>query len=187
MSFMKAGALHRMIYNMRLVDTKTPVLVLVTQQGLEMSIWDGHERMADWNEFVVVAGDTSQLPQRAFMINDTKALELWLRDFSSDSEMPVEWDTGALYVNGVVWGEPQETYDDYSHLFNHKYLALPEQIQFALNPKRMRKFSTLKPGDYPLYLKVWYHTEIKRTVVLYSCGPVDGVIITLDQALLKLT
>jgi len=164
--------LHRLIYNGRLVTA--PVTLDFKLGFVEMSVWDGHEYLTDW------APCHHDDPGR-FSVVDSRALELELRGL----------DDAVVYHISEVPTSPSnalaEPGEDMSMLFDPDYLN-PWNGTVAMHPKRLRKMPLVKPGDYPLDCRMWYHKGIQRQVMIYKIGPsVKGAIVALDRSLLDKT
>jgi hypothetical protein len=172
-----------MVYNARTVSIKHNINVSVGYTSVRVSVFDGIEYLQDTAPVVSGEGPAVTV-QFSLTAQQSKSLELSLRDFGDDGRITID-----VHDDNTVWFGPlvytTEKYDPEGNELL-KSLGVATAAAVAVMPKRFRKFSLLKPGDYPVDFKTVYSQALGREIVRWKAGPtVEGAILALDREVLE--
>lgn len=195
----KAADLHRLLYNGCLFTDKksaTGGVAAFVLGGTRLAVMatDDHVAITD---YITVEPQETEL---VFFLSleSMKRQEKDLRDRAGDLEIDVDTVSTRLgtatgcYVPFADPGDPglwnmvgqMLSLSDFGGVAGD--VAESEGVLFALNPDRLRKFSLLKPGDFPVDMRYGYDIAIERDVVAFRAGPtLRGVLAPLDRELLR--
>lgn len=183
----QASELHRLLYNAILFTDKKSAAGGVAKfratfgsgpnMGLVVFATDDHVAIFDR----IPAEGGEEVDEFFLSLETMKALEKDLRDQDS----VIDFDFNAHRVLGDV---DLELWDTVVRMLSLKDFESDDSVQhvtFALNPDRLRKFSLIKPGNYPIDMRYGYDTGVHRDVIAFKAGPtLRGVLAPLDRELL---
>lgn len=181
-----AKELHRLLYNAILFTDKKSATGGVAafrfnEHGLGVMATDDHVAILD---VAYVPRPAGAMVDIFLSLDRMKILEKEYRDLTAE----VEFDPESV----SFMGSPVDDTDLWLRV--GKMLSLDDfqstacedmDAKFALNPDRLRKFSLLKPGDYPIDMHYGYDNAIERDLVAFKAGPtLRGILAPLDRELL---
>lgn len=160
--------LHRMVYNTLLYSKKD-----TAAQG--RTLWargDGKVRITAFDDYFALSdihtdGVWTEPSFYLMELDDLKALELTLRD----DENP-RVDLSTLPLISAVTGSPmsRELWQADALCYPEGWLKEDTITMVAMAPDRLRKLSLIKPGKFPIDLRVFADPGADA-VIAFRCGP----------------
>lgn len=193
----QAKDLWRLMYNAQLFTDKKSATggvakfrqVIGPSAGLAVFATDDHVAICD-----KAPGENTEFGEFFLSLETMKQLEKSLREIVGEMNLVIE-DGEFRYIgmDGAVpfadsgdpdlWNMVGQMLSGFD--FEYTPLGGDPLTVFALNPDRLRKFSLLKPGDYPIDIKTGYDRVLERDLVAFKAGPtLRGVLAPLDRKLL---
>lgn len=179
----QASELHRLLYNAILFTDKKSAAggvaaFRVSEHGLGVMATDDHVAILD-----VALAPNDDAPEDLFLSLETmKALEKDLRDQNSEIDFAGD-------PHRILGAADPGFWDAVGRMLSLDEFVSDDSLQhvtFGLNPDRLRKFSLLKPGGYPIDMRYGYDRGVAREVIAFKAGPtLRGVLAPLDRRLLK--
>lgn len=184
----EAEALHRLMYNALLFDTKSAKAFSAYNGTLKMNTSDGQVYLEDW---CYCENRDEHLHQWIQSAECTKAIEQTLR--VTDGPVEISFTGNELHLSPLpetttkassFGGTYDISYGEYaqqSGLFDYDQFDTLADARFSFNADRLRKLSLLQPKDYPVSCEVRELDGIDTPVILFTKGPtVRGAYATLE-------
>jgi len=178
----QAEDLHRLLYNAILFSDKKSavdgdILFVLTGNSLAVYATDDHVAITD----VCVVEGGPGAAEFLVPLETAKELEKGLRGCTDLADPPAgrSWRDERDFWYTVIDLVHGRQFSDFSY----------DEVTFAVNPDRMRKFSLIKtPGrtDYPLDFKFGWNDTLEREVLPFKIGPsVRGVLAPVLRGIIR--
>ena len=185
----EADALHRIVYNSLLFDTKSAKAYRVG--GPVDPVFYLHMNTSDGQVYLEDQAEVKTLESDQYFIISAEESKVWEKDLR-DAEGVIKCELKGSYLycsplrpaeGGTVgYTVSAGEYAQQSELFDYDSFDPCWGAPFAINPDRVRKLALLQPRDYPVECELREVDGIPTPVLFFTKGPsVRGTYATLKR------